>query len=112
MDSGTWAVIAVMGACFVGGVFIDTCFWALHCRTVRKKVAELEEARRRAMDELLPIAEKSAENLKGYREEVDGLLNAVKQLNRRLNSLTDVVDEIRNGTFTMQWEKKEGEGNG
>lgn len=36
----------------------------------------------------------------------EALENAIKQLHRRLNALTDVVDEIRNGSFTMQWEKK------
>ena len=36
----------------------------------------------------------------------EALENAMKQLHRRLNALTDVVDAIRNGSFTMQWEKK------
>lgn len=36
----------------------------------------------------------------------EALESAIKQLHRRLNALTDVVDEIRNGSFTMQWEKK------
>ena len=107
MDSGTLAIIAVMGVCFIGGVFIDTCFWALHCKYVRKRIAELEKARSDAMDKILPLAEKAAKGIEGYRGEVDGLQNAAVQLGRRLDALTDVVDEIRNGTFTMQWEKKE-----
>lgn len=37
----------------------------------------------------------------------EALENVIKQLHRRLNALTDVVDEIRNGSFTMQWEKKD-----
>ena len=36
----------------------------------------------------------------------EALENAIKQPHRRLNALTDVVDEIRNGSFIMQWEKK------
>ena len=37
----------------------------------------------------------------------EALENAIKQLHKRLKALTDVVDEIRNGSFTMQWEKRD-----
>ena len=106
-----------LGCIFFGGVAFSSAFWGLHCRMVRKRISELEEARRRAVEKLLPLAQKEVENVKSYRKEIedlralvsshdDALQNANKQMLRRLNALTDVVDEIRNGSFTMQWEKK------
>ena len=113
-----FAVAFLLGCIFLGGMACSSAFWGLHCRTVRKRIDELEKARQDAVEELLPLAQTCAENVKGYRKEIedlralvashdDALQNANKQMLRRLNALTDVVDEIRNGSFTMQWEKKE-----
>ena len=117
-EANDFAAAFLLGCTFFGGMVCASAFWGLHCRSVRKRIDELEKAWQDAVGELLPLAQKAAENVKGYRKEIedlralvashdDALQNANKQMLRRLNALTDVVDEIRNGTFTMQWEKKE-----
>lgn len=65
-------------------------------KDVEKTVDELNNER------ILRRLEKSKPTI-----DPEALENAIKQLHRRLNALTDVVDEVRNGTFTMQWEKRE-----
>lgn len=117
-EANDFTAAFLLGCIFFGGMACASAFWGLHCRTVRKRIDELDDRYSRDVKELLPLAQKAAENVKGYREEIeelralvasndDALQNANKQMLRRLNALTDVVDEVRNGTFTMQWEKKE-----
>ena len=96
-DAKDFAVAFLLGCIFFGGMACASAFWGLHCRTVRKRIDELEKARQDAVEDLRALVASHD----------DALQNANKQMLRRLNALTDVVDEVRNGTFTMQWEKKE-----
>ena len=63
----------VLASCFFGGVLLDTAFWRLHSKSVRKRLDEMDDRQRRNVAELLPLAEKAAENVKGYREEINEL---------------------------------------
>lgn len=105
-----FAAAFLLGCIFFGGMACASGLWGLHCRTVRKRFAELEKT---VVELAKTVAELENErNLRRLEKgkktlDPDGVENALKLLHRRLNSLTDIVDEIRNGTFTMQWEKKE-----
>lgn len=102
LEAKEFAVTFLLGCIFFGGMVCASGLWGLHCRTVRKRFAELEKTVAELENERnLRRLEKGKKTL-----DPDGVENALKQLHRRLNSLTDVVDEVRNGTFTMQWEKK------
>lgn len=67
----------VLASCFFGGVLLDTAFWRLHSKSVRKRLDEMDDRQRRNVAELLPLAEKAAENVKGYREEINELRTLV-----------------------------------
>lgn len=98
-----FAAAFLLGCTFFGGMICASAFWGLHCRSVRKRFAELEKTVAELENERnLRRLEKGKPTI-----DLEALENAIKQLHRRLNALTDVVDEIRNGSFTMQWEKKD-----
>lgn len=67
----------VLASCFFGGVLLDTAFWRLHSKSVRKRLDEMDDRQRRNVAELLPLAEKAAKNVKGYREEINELRTLV-----------------------------------
>lgn len=67
----------VLASCFFGGALLDTAFWRLHSKSVRKRLDEMDDCQRRNVAELLPLAEKAAENVKGYREEINELRTLV-----------------------------------
>lgn len=107
-EANDFAAAFLLGCIFFGGMACASGLWGLHCRTVRKRFAKLEKTVAGLENERnLRRLERGKKTL-----DPDDVENAIKQLHRRLNALTDVVDEIRNGTFTMQWEKKEGKTNG
>ena len=81
-EANDFAVAFLLGCIFFGGMACASGLWGLHCRTVRKRIAELEDARYRAAEEILPLAQTAAENLEGYRKEVEALgveLETVKE---------------------------------
>lgn len=88
----------LLGCIFFGGMACASGFWGLHCRYVRKRIAELEDARYRAAKEILPLAQKAAENLEGYRKEVEALgaeLETVKECaNIKVVSLCQVKSAL------------------
>lgn len=102
-EANVFAAAFLLGCIFFGGMACASGLWGLHCRTVRKRFAELEKSVAELENErILRRLEKGKPTI-----DPEALENAIKQLHRRLNALTDVVDEIRNGSFIMQWEKKE-----
>ncbi len=77
----------VLASCFFGGALLDTAFWRLHSKSVRKRLDEMDDRQRRNVAELLPLAEKAAENVKGYREEIGCLAERVLDLEGRMKSV-------------------------
>ena len=77
-EANDFAAAFLLGCIFFGGMACASALWGLHCRTVRKRIDELEEARRDAVEELLPLAQKGAENVKGYREEINEIRTLVE----------------------------------
>ena len=105
-----FAAAFLLGCIFFGGMACASGLWGLHCRTVRKRFAELEKTVAELAKTVAELEnERNLRRLEKGKPTIapEALESAIKQLHRRLNALTDVVDEIRNGSFTMQWEKKE-----
>ena len=60
-------------AFLLGWMACASAFWGLHCRSVRKRIDELDNRYSRDVKGLLPLAQKAAANVKGYREEIEDL---------------------------------------
>ena len=76
----------VLASCFFGGVMLDTAFWRLHSKSVRKRLDEMDDRQSRNVAELLPLAKKVAENIAGYREEIRCLAERLRNLEGRMKS--------------------------
>lgn len=89
----------VLASCFFGGAMLDTAFWRLHSKSVRKRLDEMDDRQRRNVAELLPLAEKAAENIKGYREEIGCLAERVLDLEGHMKSV-DAWEDAMTGVQT------------